>query len=802
MAPRPLPGLFLATLAGILLTERLHLPLRLCAAATILSCLLLLRALHHRHGVVLTAWLCAAAMAGLARGATSLGRPPPTCGAAEDARGLAQSTWRARVDGPIEERAAGMRTIVMLEAEACAGAWVPRRGRAAVSLRPGAPVVRGDLLELTLAVGPVERARNATDPDFEIAALIDGVDATARVLSRHRVIGHQRGLLAWVDEARRAAAHALTARLLPARAAVARGLVMGDRGGLLAADREAWADAGLAHLLAVSGMHVTMIVVAVAAVIRFLLGRVPNLAERVSLSAIAAMAALPPAIWFCLWSASPASALRATIMGGVGLVGTMIGRPGRALDGLSLTGFVMLVEQPLLPHDAGFVLSMAAVAALLALPRLSRLATTVMTSIAATLATVPFTALFFGRVSLVAPLTNLLAVPIGATLATPLAIGLVAVAPFSSTIADALAWPLGVLLGWLDTIVAVGQGLPGASVPLPAPRPWQLALYAGALSSALAGLHPGRHRLGCGVLSLLCLVLLGVVAAVRAGATPNDLVITFPYVGQGDAVVARFPNGATVVVDAGGALTTSDWDPGRQVVAPLLRSSGRATIDLAVVSHPHPDHLGGFAYLARRFAVRELWSNGQEDTHPTLALLREAVRKAGGSARTPAGMGARLWYGGVRIDLLHPREAESGYYPELGLNDNSLVLRLTYGERSILLTGDIEALAEHELVAAGAVQPADVLKVAHHGSRTSSSDAFLDAAAPVLAVASCGVHNSFGFPHAEVSRRLNARGVPLLTTAQHGTVRLTTDGAVWRVRALLGVSQPLRGVMVVDSPGD
>lgn len=825
MHRNPLLCAFLAALAGVWLVEVFAIPDWLAGGLAAAASIGLWWSVRRRRGVVVAAWILAGAAAGWGRSATGPPEPPPTCAVPQGMRGFAASTWRVRVDGPVEVRRAGMRTAVELAAEQCGDTWVARRGRAGVTLWDGPWVRRGDVLELLLAVEPLPAARNAIDADAVVQGGIDGVDASARVLSMHRLVAREGGVLAMVDAARRAAGDALSTRLSAEPAAVARGLVMGDRGGLGAADREAWADAGLAHLLAVSGMHVTMVVVVIGFAVKAVLGRVSGIVERWSLLVPAALTALPAAVLFCLWSASPASAVRATVMGGVGLVGTILGRPARAVEALAFTGFTMLVEQPLLLHDAGFGLSMAAVAALLASPRLavddaellqSPLWRTVlkakrmfllglMASCSATLAALPITVAYFGRVSLVAPLTNIAAVPLGATLATPLAIGLVAIAPVVPRLADLLAAPLEVLLHWLLAIVHLGERLPGAAVALATPPTHELACYVAALGFGFAALRRKRKRSGLVLACGFALGCLGASVGVRAWADHqrHELVVMMPYVGQGDGIIIRFPEGQTALVDAGGAITTSDWDPGRQVVAPLLRRNGVRSIDLVVVSHAHPDHIGGLGYVAGRFPIAELWRSGQPDDGGVLAALEASVAARGGRLRLSGELPATLAYGGARIDVLHPRLPETSYFPELELNDNSVVLRLTHGRRSILLTGDIEAIAERELADSGVDLRADVLKVAHHGSRTSSTDALLDAVRPKLAVASCGAHNQFGFPHAEVVQRFAERKVPFLTTAERGAVTLRTDGVTWRVSTgRPGVVLPTTDVLESVLDGD
>ena len=803
MLRHPLLTAFLSAMTGVWLVELFDAPAVLVAGAAAMAVGSVLVAIRRRRGVVVVGWVAMAAVVGWGRAVARPPSAPPTCATPAGIRGYAGSTWVGRVDGPIEARRAGARTVLALERERCGELWVARAGRVAVTLWEGPPVVRGDRIELVLAVEPISAAGNPTDADARVQAAIDGVDGVARVMSLHRVVGTASHALASVDRARRAAAHALTSRLPAEHAAVARGLVMGDRGGLDAADRESWADAGLAHLLAVSGMHVTMVVVVISGALRFCAARVPGLVERWSLLALAAVGALPAALLFCAWSASPASAVRATLMGSVGLVGAILGRPARAVEALAFTGLAMLVDQPLLLHDAGFVLSMAAVGSLLAAPRLKvdaaeRLARPgprlllrlrrmvvlgVVASVAATLAALPITAVFFGRVSLVAPATNLAAVPIGATLATPLALALVIIAPVAPRCADGLAVPLRWLLHWLLAIVHFGEKWPGATVAIAAPRPHELVMYGVALSAAFAALRSPRRRARFAVVCLAGGVGLAATTMSRwlDARRTTELEVLLPYVGQGDAIVVHFPSGQTAVIDAGGAITTSDWDPGRQVVAPLLRKRGVAEIDLAVVSHPHPDHIGGFAYLADRFPIAELWRSGQHDEMGLLSRLEERVTRGGGRLRAPGELATTVEYGGVLIDVIHPRVEGTSYLPELDLNDNSMVLRLRHRARSILLTGDIEAIAEHELVVSGADLAADILKVPHHGSRTSSTSELLAAVGPRLAVVSCGVHNQFGFPHPEIIDRFGGLKVPLLSTARHGAITLKTDGVTWRV---------------------
>jgi competence protein ComEC len=259
----------------------------------------------------------------------------------------------------------------------------------------------------------------------------------------------------------------------------------------------------------------------------------------------------------------------------------------------------------------------------------------------------------------------------------------------------------------------------------------------------------------------------------------SDLVVTFLDVGQGDAAVVEAPGGAVMLVDGGGA-RDGMFDPGARIVEPFLRARGIGRIDIVALSHPHPDHLNGLHRVLERFAVGGLWSSGDDGRNPEYhRLIRTAHRRG---IATPTVTAQPL--GRARVEPLGPFYGDDiGKPPGLTVNDASLVFRVGWAGRGVLFSGDLEADGEGELAGrrdAGQAVAADVLKVPHHGSRTSSSDELLDAVAPSLAVVSLGWRNQFRFPAAEVVARYAARGVRLLRTDRDGavTVRISTAGAI------------------------
>ena len=220
----------------------------------------------------------------------------------------------------------------------------------------------------------------------------------------------------------------------------------------------------------------------------------------------------------------------------------------------------------------------------------------------------------------------------------------------------------------------------------------------------------------------------------------------------------------------------------------MLRRKGIRSIDLAILTHPHPDHLRGFGYIATRFPIRELWWTGLGEELPEMQALLAAVRAGGGQIRLSVSLPASVTRRGVTFQVLHPRpgpEAEGlSYFPELSANDNSMVMRVSYRGRSILLVGDIEREAEGRLLPR--IVSTEVLKIGHHGSRTSSTREFLAAVSPRLAIIACGEDNHFKFPDAEVLRRLNDRGALILRTDLDGMITLSTSASGWQVSTQRG----------------
>ncbi len=788
---------FLAVVAGILAAETWALPLLACAASTALGLGVLGFAMWRRRGTVLAAlWVVASAGAWAARQVPYPAPNPPIC-ASDD------SLWQVQIDAPIDRQIQGgqmhLSTAARLLRERCDDTWQPRTGRVRLALRPGVPVARGDRFAVRLRMHAPAVQHHA----FELLPFErlrrQRLTHQAHVLSDHVPIASGSGILARIDRLRTRGAEAFEAGLVPTHAALAKALALGDTGALTPTQRDAWAAAGIAHLLSVSGLHVAMVAMIMSGLVRYVLGFLPGAGERYSLRALSAWCALAPVVGFCILTGAHPAAQRATIMACGALLGMALRYPSAVANAWGVAGAAMLIADPLALYDVGFILSFAAVGALVWLVRPAphdaarahteapawrrwvhrtgqNLHGSWRVSFAATCVTAPITACVFNRVSWVAPAVNLVAVPIGSILATPWALGAAVVAPQDGWLQLVCMRPLGWVLACLHGIANYVGQKPWASLDVPPPTPWEVVLYAALVAAACAWQAQRRRAIVLATaasLALFCCI--GARVAARTG--DGHLYVRHIYVGQGDATLLTLPRGGTVLVDGGGSLHGVGHDPGRQAVAPTLRRLNVHRIDWMVLTHPHPDHINGLLHIASVWPVDHLLLAGGGIDFASVRQLQAQVTARGGKVVRLADMPKQTTWEGVAVSLLHPRTTGGDCYPALHLNDNSVVLRMQWGVRSILLAGDIEKRAEAMLVRDNVT--ADILKVGHHGSRTSSTLAFLQTLQPHTAVISCGSENQFGFPHTETLERLSMSQTRILRTDTEGTITLRTDGANW-----------------------
>ena len=582
----------------------------------------------------------------------------------------------------------------------------------------------------------------------------------------------------------RAAAGRSIDRVFAHDAALARALLIADTRGIPVEMRDRYAAAGVVHLLSISGLHVAIIAAAVQLGLQLL--RLPQ--------RVVAMVALGLTGLYIAMIGAPAPAVRSGVMLGVTAVARLIQRPTSPWAALALGALVPLI-QPRTLLDLGYQLSVAGMAAIIASGVLARraivprwdgwrrwLATNLCASVVACLVTTPLVAWTFGRVSLVAPFTNLLATPL-LGLAQPmlfLALVLAPLQPVAAFVADA-THPL---LALFDQVSTAGAAVPFASITVAPTLP--AAILGGGISVAIVvactSRFPGR-ALTAAALGSAMLAWLPILPA-RAAAVELHMI----DVGQGDALALRTPGNRWILFDAG--RVWKGGDAGRSAVIPYLRRRGGG-IEAFVLSHPHDDHVGGAATILEALRpslyLDAAYAGGSEAYRSSLAVAQR--RRLPWRRVRP---GDSLVVDGVVLTVVGP---DSAWMEGLAdANDASVVVLARYGDVRFLLTGDAESAEEAWLVReAGERLRADVLKVAHHGSSTSTTPAFLDVVRPSVALISVGAGNRYGHPGPRVLEDLAESGALVLRTDRLGSVVVRTDGRALTIDAQ-GDSWPLSDV--------
>ena len=583
-------------------------------------------------------------------------------------------------------------------------------------------------------------------------------------------------------EALRDAIHRAIDRAEPGPSgAIVRAFATGDTSGLQDEAQEAFRRSGLSHLLAVSGLNLAIIsglfVIGLAMVLR----RIPAVSAQIGVHRLAAGLALPFVFAYTLVVGASPSAVRAAWMVTWVLLARIFRRRPDTPTVLAVAGLGLLAVDPWALDDPSTQLSFSAVAGLLwVYPALSRrlpasrstitqaALDVVVASVAATLATLPIVAAHFQRISWIGVVANVPAAPLSSFVLVPLALvgGLVGIG--WPSLADPILAVAAHAATVLNGIAEVAAWVPGGTGRLPTFGLAEATLYYAALGLSLSGRMRTR---GCGF-AVAAGLTAAMVAAPLARRGRDDVTVTFLPVGQGDAVVVELPRGHTMLVDTGPAGARASAV--ERVVLPYLRHRGISRIDWLVLTHPHADHVGGLDPLFESIPVGEIWWNGDR-RESGANLLAPVIARGPPSIRAPH----RIRVGTAQIHLLAPDQPAAAYS---SVNDASVVVLIEHGRRRILLTGDVEAEAEARLVSQwGQRLQADVLKLGHHGSRTSSTEAFLDRVRPTHAVVSAGLNNHFGFPHPSVVERLKRRTVQIWRTDVDGAITVWTDGDALRV---------------------
>ena len=557
--------------------------------------------------------------------------------------------------------------------------------------------------------------------------------------------------------------------------AIAIAILIGDRTGLADEDERRLRDAGTYHVIAISGGNI-----AIFTVMLLLAGRGVQLSPRA-----AAVTAILVLLMYGEIAGGAPSVQRAVTAAVVFLVALALDHRGAVLNTIGVAAVCAVGLSPVIVTDAGFLLSFAATAAIvLGVPRLlaplphGRAAAAMpAATLCADVALVPIAATYFARLTAAGLVVNVVAIPM-MTIVQAGALAVLAVAPVSAGWADRCA----VAVHWAATALVESARLvdvaPWLARSVPPPGLWLCAVY----YAACAGLLWARvRRFAAAALAVtLGMLLAGVPIASRdavALPSPGVLRVVVLDVGQGDATVVMFPDRTAMVIDAGGLAGTT-FDIAGRVLLPSLRALRVEHVHAVAITHGDPDHMGGAEGLLRAFAPPVVWEGVPVPPHPGLRALAAQAAAQRLVWRGVRG-GDRERVAGVDVRVLHPPEPD--WERQRVRNDDSIVVELRYGDVSILLPGDIGREVERALIPTLRLGATVVLKAAHHGSATSSSEEFVDAVRPAAVIFSAGKNNRFGHPAPTVVERFERRRIRMFNTAKDGAVFVETDGRRVRV---------------------
>ncbi|MFL5779974.1 MAG: ComEC/Rec2 family competence protein [Thermoleophilaceae bacterium] len=666
----------------------------------------------------------------------------------------------------------GSSAVLRIESGPARGAPVLARTRARTWPASGEPgrelVVRGEL------VAPA--ATSGAELDWPAYLRRRGIRSELR-LEAVRATGRSRtGVAGSVDALRRRGERALAGGMRGERAAVARGMVLGEDERIDPLLRDDFRRSGLAHVLAVSGQNV-MLLCALAAPLLGGLGLGPRARVAALLVAIAVYVPL---------AGAGASLQRAGVMGAAGLIALAAGRPASRWYALLVAAAGTLLVNPRVGADPGWQLSFAAVAGILVLVRPLRrllgglpaiLAEGIAVTVAATLTTAPLLAHHFGRISLVSLAANLVALPVVAPI---MWLGMVQVGLGLARLygpAAAVGHVTGLLVGWLDGLARHFAELPGAQVALALPTwPAVAAAYLAIGVAVVVAVWMGRRaesrarELGAAwrrapVRHRTALVAAG-AAALAAGwthvasapAPPNRLTVSFLDVGQGDATLIQDGAGASVLFDGG---------PPEARVYRRLRAAGVGHLDLAVATHQSRDHQGGLHEVLARIPTEALLENGDGTHDPDYLHLLAEARARHVRVMRPY-QGELLRVGRLAIRVLGPPARAPGPPPD-DPNPRGIAAVVSEGSFDLFLSAD----AESDAILGYPLPPVEAMKVSHHGSADPGLPEVLDRLRPEVAAIEVGAHNTYGHPAPSTLTALRAAVPHVYRTDRDGTVRLT-----------------------------
>ncbi len=722
----------------------------------------------------------------------------------------------------VEHEAYGDRLYVRVERAAeHGGSMLASSGNVRIAVLDGGVFKLGDEIRLSARIHFPRNYGNPGEFDYAGQMARDGIDATMTAAKGSlgsavfQVIGHRSSFPATqIESIRTHIGEFFDRNLAYPENAEMRALVIGDRGEIGESLRQTFARTGMAHLLVISGLHLSIVAAAMFAAARLAMMLLPGLANRGYANKVAALAAMLAVCAYASIAGHHVSTIRALVMVLTYMLAVAIDRSREAIASLALAAIVICVALPGSTADMGFQLSFASVIAIMLgmrrfaawFARRKRLGMLpaepssprwrfleaptgyLAVSFWAMVGTAPLTAYHFNQFAVVGLVANAVVVPIMAFGATISGLVAAAVSFFSEPAARPILLFGGHALAAGNWLAAWFLDWPLAWFRIFTPTILELAIAYGLvmiwlrapLAAAITGNRLQDDRAREDVANDLaakpgfgwharCAIALAIVLIIDAGSWTYerffnpDLRVTFLSVSEGDGAVVRFPGSSVMVIDGGGSY--GGFDAGERIVAAYLWSQKIMHVDYLALSHPDLDHFGGLDFIAMNSAPRAFWTTGVASADVSYARLMDDLERARipmvqvGDAAPVAAIG------GVAISSLNGSTGAARTH-----NNSSMALRFSFGSTSLMFTGDIESAGEHAMIGNRGDLHATMLKVPHHGSASSSTPAFIAAVRPDAAVISDGYLNHFHFPSTAVVERYAEAGAILMRTDLDGAV--------------------------------
>ena len=679
-------------------------------------------------------------------------------------------------------------------------------GKVRVSVREEmSSVGYGDIIRITGKLFEPGGYNNPGGFDYPASLARSGIYYTVNVKSADtiEILSHGTGLFRTVQDWRERIRQSFLASTSGDGSAILQAMVLGEEGRLTDKLRDRFMTAGVTHIISISGSHLGMVAVLCFGLIRWLLFMLPErFYHRLTLHTdpkiIAAWLTLPLVVFYTLLAGGQVATVRSLVMITAGLFAIILDRENALMHSLALAALLILISNPQAIFDISFQLSFLSVLVigyvvslwnelqLTAETRFRKIRNSalllIIISLSTGLATGPLVAYYFNQISFAGIVSNLIIVPFAGMVVVPLGLfsGILSLfthhlplAGLDQTAADAFI-----------SAVSFFSQLPFAEFHPPAPDVVWLMFYAVLFVSLfmhtrtrlLSRFKPFESSSRVSKAPVIGMVFAGVCLLLPLALSfipQQHTMISFPDVGQGDSTLIEFPGGKTILIDGGGT-RDNRFDIGRRVLAPYLWNKGIHRLDLVVLSHPHPDHMNGLIAILKKFEVAAVWESGMDTDLPGHGEFSRAMEDKKIHCRLVSADDPPVMLGEAMVSVLHPRRGfdahdRQAYAAE---NNRSLVLQVRSEGKDMLFTGDIGIEAEWDIIRTMPGMKADLIKIPHHGSKSSSSDAFVSQIRPDVAIVTAGRGNPYHHPSDEVLARYEKIGARICRTDMDGAVTI------------------------------